>query len=121
MALNIDTATPSPRVSAKPLTTSVPKTHSTTQAIIVEMLLSRIAGHARRKPASTERGTLRPWRSSSRVRSKMSTLASTAMPSISTRPASPGRVKAAFTMTMKATVNTRLAISATQATMPAKR
>src|ERR1700674_5036840 len=45
----------------------------------VETLLSRIAGKARRKPVSTATPTPRPWRSSSRVRSKMSTLASTAI------------------------------------------
>ena len=63
-----------------------------TQTISVEMLLSRMAGKARRKPSSMAAPTERPWRSSSRVRSKMSTLASTAMPTDNTKPASPARL-----------------------------
>ena len=51
----------------------------------------------------------------------MSTLASTAMPSMRTMPASPGRVKAAFMTTMKPTVRSRLMNRATHATNPAKR
>ena len=73
--------------------------------MIVETLLSRMAGNARRKPVSTAGPTLRPWRNSSRVRSKMSTLASTAMPTLSTKPASaasdmvtPMTLKSASTM-----------------------
>jgi hypothetical protein len=41
-----------------------------------------------------ERGVL-PTRNSSRARSKMSTFASTDMPTVSTMPASPGRVRVA--------------------------
>ncbi len=63
-----------------------------THTIPVEMLLSRIAGKARRKPTSTAVATGRPWRSSSRVRSKISTLASTAMPTDKTNPARPSRL-----------------------------
>src|SRR5437773_2467505 len=44
-------------------------------------------------PSSTAVRTSLPCCSSSRMRSKMSTLASTAMPTDSTRPASPGRVR----------------------------
>jgi hypothetical protein len=51
----------------------------------------------------------------------MSTLASTAMPSVSTSPARPGRVNAALTATMNPMVKSRLANSATHATSPAKR
>ncbi len=43
------------------------------------------------------------------------------MPSMSTNPAKPGSVKVALTSTMKATVSSRLANRAMQATMPAKR
>ncbi len=59
-ALKKLTATPIPRVSANPLTTSVPRPNSTRQAMIVETLLSRMAGKARRKPVSTAGPTLRP-------------------------------------------------------------
>ena len=85
-------ATPIPRVMAKPLTMSEPKKARMTQTIPVEMLLSRMAGKARRKPSSTEAATDLPWRSSSRVRSKISTLASTAIPTDNTKPARPARL-----------------------------
>jgi len=51
----------------------------------------------------------------------MRMLASTAMPSMSTRPARPGSVKVAPVKIMKPTVMIRLANNATQATRPAKR
>ena len=43
------------------------------------------------------------------------------MPIISTRPAKPGKVNVALTNTIKAIVRSKLAISAKQATTPAKR
>ena len=50
---------------------------------------------ARLKPSSEASRTVLPRASSSRMRSKMSTLASTAMPTESTSPASPGSVSVA--------------------------
>src|SRR5579864_2087042 len=47
---------------------------------------------ARSKPLSIAERTVRPARSSSRIRSKTSTLASTAMPMVKMTPAMPGRV-----------------------------
>ena len=52
-ALKKLTATPMPSVIAKPRTTSVPRMASTRQAMIVDTLLSRMAGKARRNPVST--------------------------------------------------------------------
>jgi hypothetical protein len=56
---------------------------------------SKIARHARPKPAPTALPTFLPARISSRMRSKISTLASTAMPTVSAMPARPGRVSVA--------------------------
>ena len=53
---------------------------------------SRIEFQARLKPASIAAGRLLPARSSSLVRSKIRMLASTAMPTESTKPAMPARV-----------------------------
>ena len=53
---------------------------------------SRIEFQARLKPASIAAGRLLPTRSSSLVRSKIRMLASTAMPTESTKPAMPARV-----------------------------
>ena len=53
-----------------------------------------------------------PWRSSSRMRSKMMTFASIAMPTVSTTPAIPGRVSVAPASDMTPTSSTRFASSA---------
>ena len=58
--------------------------------IRLDTLESRIEFQARLKPASIAAGSDLPTRSSSFIRSKMSTLASTAMPIESTKPAMPG-------------------------------
>ena len=55
-------------------------------------------------PSSTERRIVFPCWSSSRMRSKMRTLASTAIPIESTMPASPGRVSVASTIERPPTV-----------------
>ena len=60
IAVKKETMTPMARVMANPLITSVPKKARMTQVISVEMLLSRMAGNARRKPVSTATGTLLP-------------------------------------------------------------
>ena len=76
MALNMLTATPMARVTAKPRTPPLPKPKSTAQMMRVEMLESRIEVHARLKPDSMAPRMARPARSSSRVRSKIRMLAS---------------------------------------------
>ena len=53
---------------------------------------SRIEFQARPKPASIAAGSVLPSRSSSFIRSKIRMLASTAMPTESTKPAMPARV-----------------------------
>ena len=92
MALNILTATPMARVTAKPRTPPLPKPKSTAQMMRVEMLESRIEVHARLKPDSTAPRMARPARSSSRVRSNIRMLASTATPTERMNPATPESV-----------------------------
>ena len=87
------------RVMAKPLMEPAPKIISTTPAMMVVMLESRMAVKARLKPLSTEARTVLPALSSSFTRSKMMTLASTAMPMDSTIPAIPGSVSCTPGMT----------------------
>ena len=65
------------------------------------------------------RGLL-PCRSSSRMRSLMSTLASTAMPIVSTSPAIPGSVIDAPNIASSATWSTRLKMTAMFAIIPAR-
>ena len=86
---------PTDSVTAKPLIGPVPYWNSTSAVISVVMLASRIVQSALSKPvAIAARGDF-PARSSSRMRSKMSTFASTAMPTVSARPAMPGMVSVA--------------------------
>ena len=91
-AVNMEHTTPMVSVMAKPLMVPAPKIISTRPAMMVVMLESRIAENARLNPLSTEARTVLPARISSFMRSKMMTLASTAMPMDSTMPAMPGSV-----------------------------
>ena len=70
----------------------VPNTNRMMQVMMVDRFESRMAAQARSKPASTAACKLRPARSSSFIRSKIRTLASTAMPVESKKPAMPGSV-----------------------------
>ncbi len=58
---------------------------------------------------------------SSRILSKIRTFASTDIPTVRTRPASPGRVIGALSNTMIARIISKLASRARQATIPEKR
>ena len=80
-----------PSVVAKPTIVPVPKKNSTPAAISVVRLESKIAVNARRKPESIALLTVLPMRSSSLMRSKITTLASTAIPIDKMMPAMPGR------------------------------
>ena len=91
IALNKLTNTPIKSVSANPLTKLDVKRYKIMAVMIVEILESRIDGHARRKPSSTAPVFGSPRFNSSLIRSKISTFASTAMPMVSTNPASPAR------------------------------
>ena len=64
--------------------------------------------------------SVEPRSISSRIRSKISTFASTDMPTVSTRPASPVKLNGCLTRMIMATMQMRLVIKAKQATAPQK-
>ena len=84
---------PIARVLANPLIVPVPNIRSTTAAISVVTLPSIIAERALWKPLSTACLTVAPAPSSSFIRVKITTFASTAIPIESMIPAIPGRVR----------------------------
>ena len=90
IAVNIDVAMPSDSVTAKPLIGPVPNMNSTIAAISVVRFESTIVEYALSQPARMLACGDMPFASSSRMRSKISTFASTAMPTVSTMPAMPG-------------------------------
>src|SRR3989344_7394898 len=93
IAESMETATPKPRVRAKPLISEVPNQKRITAVSKLEMLESRIESQAREKPAVMAWGILLPARISSLIRSKISTFASTAMPMEIMKPAIPAAVR----------------------------
>src|SRR5581483_2743969 len=94
-AVIIEAMMPRMRVTAKPLTGPVPNWNRKSAVRMVLTFESTIAFIAWRNPSSTARRMVFPWSNSSRIRSKIRTFASTAMPTESTSPASPGRVSVA--------------------------
>ena len=92
-AVNIDTSTPTDRVTPNPRTAPEARKNSRTAASRVVMLESTMALNALVNPRSSDGRSPAPARCSSRIRSNTSTLASTAMPMASTNPAIPGRVR----------------------------
>ena len=93
IALNIETRTPMIRTRAKPRMTDEPKAYRIVAVMRLDTFESRMEFQARLKPASTAAGSDLPTRSSSFIRSKIRMLASTAMPTESTKPAMPARVR----------------------------
>jgi hypothetical protein len=94
-AENIETATPMVSVTPNPRTAPEAKKISSTAAITVVTLESTTAVNARSNPAPVAERAVRPAANSSFARSNTSTLASTAIPTASTNPAMPGRVRVA--------------------------
>ncbi len=94
-AVNIDKTIPSIKVIEKPLIVPLPIRYRTTAAINVVTLPSRIADSALLKPILIEDCTVLPVASSSLIRAKIITLASTAIPTDRMIPAIPGNVKVA--------------------------
>ena len=113
--------TPNHKITAKPFTWSVPMAYSTVATIRVVRFASTMVVVALAKPLRMAIRRAAPRASSSRIRSKTSTLASTAMPTVSTRPARPGKVNSAQTAIMIARIRMRFVSSARQATTPEKR
>ena len=81
--------TPSPNVNAKPLINELPKKNRMNAIIILEMFASRIEVQARSKPTLNASPIARPRIHSSRARSKIKILASTAIPIEIINPAIP--------------------------------
>ncbi len=86
---------PTTSVTAKPLIGPVPNWNRNAALMSVVMCASKMVRNARSNPSWTAWRIPRWWRSSSRMRSKMSTFASTDMPIVSTMPAMPGSVRVA--------------------------
>ncbi|OPZ44110.1 MAG: hypothetical protein BWY94_01745 [Actinobacteria bacterium ADurb.BinA094] len=84
--------TPIIRVRAKPLGPAVANRNSIRAVRIVSTLASRMVRKPRAYPEFTAERTVLPCRTSSLMRSKMTTLASTATPMVRIMPAMPGRV-----------------------------
>jgi len=80
-----------------------------------------MAVKARLKPSLIARCGVMPLAISSRIREKISTLASTAIPIVNTIPAIPGRVRVAPSTDISASSKTMLPASATVAITPKKR
>ena len=112
---------PSTRVVAKPLTGPVPKKKRTAPVMIVVRLPSMIAEYAFLKPSLIASIKPLPPRNSSLIRSKMMTLASTAIPIVSTIPAIPGSVNTAPVDTSTPMSNNTLNKRAALAIQPAVR
>ncbi len=86
--------------------------------ISVVTLESKMVENARRNPASSAAMGERPSLVSSRMRSLISTLASTDMPNVSNMPAMPGSVSVALNSESKAMVRIKLNSKAMSANSP---
>ena len=95
IAVNIEVKIPIARVTENPLIGPEPNCNTNIAALKVVIFASIIVLRARWYPESTADIGVRPLRSSSRMRSNTKTLASTAIPIVSTIPAIPGKVKVA--------------------------
>jgi len=88
---------------------------ATMMVVRFESTMDRLA---RSKPARIACTGRRPRASSSRMRSKMSTLASTAMPMVNTTPAMPGKVNVAPSAAMPPMSRVRVHRSIPLASIP---
>ena len=102
MAVNIEVKIPMDKVTAKPLTGPEPIPNKINATINVVMLASKMVVNARSKPALIALCGGIPALSSSFILEKISTLASTAIPTVNTIPAKPGNVKVANGLIMAA-------------------
>ena len=95
-AVNTDVTKPIQSVTPNPLTEPDPKMIKIIPIKIVVTFPSKIALNAFSYPILMASNNPLPERNSSRIRSLISTLASTAIPNVNTIPAIPGKVKAAW-------------------------
>ena len=120
-AVNMLITIPMNSVTAKPRTWSVPIMYNTTATSSVVTLASTIVVNARLNPFWIAIRTTPPRRCSSRIRSKINTLASTAIPIVSTSPASPGSVNVASMKIIVPITSNRFSSRQITATTPEKR
>ena len=106
---------------ANPLTAGVPKMNKNKHETTVVTWVSTRVAKALEKPAVSAPVADLPARSSSRIRSKMRTLLSTAIPMVRTAPAIPGKVNTAPKDDSAATSNTPFKSNARVAFAPAER
>ena len=95
IAVKREVAIPINKVVANPLIGPVPNTNKIKAVRPVVMFASKIEDNALSKPSATAFNCPFPFFSSSRIRSKISTLASTEIPIVNTIPAIPGKVNTA--------------------------
>ncbi len=94
-AVNTFAIRPITSVTANPFTGPVPNKNKNAHETTVVTCVSTIVRNALLNPASSAAATPLPARHSSRTRSKISTLLSTAMPIVKMIPAIPGSVSVA--------------------------
>ena len=119
IAVNKEVAIPIKRVVAKPLIGPVPKTKSIRAVRPVVIFASRIDERALLKPSATDFLKPLPFLSSSRILSKINTLASTEIPIVNTTPAIPGSVRTAPNPARIPKMSKIFNTSATSANIPA--
>ena len=95
IAVNKEVPIPINKVVANPLMGPVPKTNKISAVKPVVILASKIEDNALLNPSAIALRVPLPLLSSSRTRSKISTLASTEIPIVKTIPAIPGKVSTA--------------------------
>ncbi len=109
---------PTINVIANPLTAPCPKRYNIRAVRNVVMFESKIVQKERLKPKSIASRRRLPALSSSRMRSQIITLASTAIPMVRTIPAIPGKVKAASSWASMPNTKNMLKIRDRLATAP---
>jgi hypothetical protein len=112
---------PITRVVANPFTAEVPKKNRKTHETTVVTWVSTKVAKALENPTASAAAEDLPTRNSSRMRSKISTLLSTAIPIVSTAPAIPGKVSTAPKYDSVATSSTPFKSNASVALAPAQR
>ena len=121
IAVNMLRTMPRLKVTANPLIGPLPKKNKITAANNVVTFESKIVTKARLNPASIEARRVFPARNSSLNRSKINTLASTAIPMDKMIPAIPGSVSVAFSIFIDTKSNTTYNSRDTFATKPDSR
>ena len=118
IAVNIEVKIPIDKVIENPFIGPVPNAYKTRATNRVVKLASIIVKKALSYPLSIASKGFLPFFNSSRILEKISTLASTAIPTVSTIPAIQGNVRVDVSTDMIATKRTILLVKAKLAAMP---